>query len=70
MDFTDSPFERMMRQVPRAYRPEISKAPPDSPCCGCSYWQGVACVGICYKDLTQPRKEAGTSDLWKKQTAN
>ncbi|WP_370738184.1 hypothetical protein [Scatolibacter rhodanostii] len=29
--------------------------PPGSPCCGCSYWRGMACVGVCYRDLTRSR---------------
>lgn len=53
MNFTDSPFEKMMRQKPRAMRPApIPKPPPGSPCQGCAYWQGVPCVGVCYRDLT------------------
>lgn len=52
MNFTDSPFERMMKQVPRAPRPAMSKPPAGSACHGCAFWRGVACVGICYRDLT------------------
>jgi len=51
MNFTDSPFEKMMKQVPRAYRPEVRKPPPGSPCRGCTFWRGMACVGTCYRDL-------------------
>jgi len=57
MNFTDSPFERMMRQVPRAYPPEVPKAPPGTICRTCGFWRGVACVGICHREL----KESGTS---------
>ena len=61
MNFTDNPFEKMMKQVPRACRPEAQKAPPGSPCRDCSYWRGMACVGTCYRDLILLGKEAGTS---------
>ena len=60
MNFTDSPFERMMKQVPRAYHPEPSQPPIGSACRGCPFWRGMACVGTCYKDLTLPQKEAIT----------
>lgn len=52
MNFTNSPFEKMMKQVPPAPRPVIRSAPPASPCRGCAYWQGAACVGTCYRALT------------------
>ncbi|MEQ3192831.1 hypothetical protein AAA173_20775 [Enterocloster aldenensis] len=53
MNFTDSPFEKMMKQKPRGGRPEKTpKAKPGSPCYGCSFWRGMACVGTCYRDLT------------------
>ena len=50
--FTDSPYERMMQEVPRPGQPEAVQAPEGSACRGCSYWRGVACVGICYRELT------------------
>lgn len=60
--FTDSPYEKMMMQTPRAHCPDTPKAPPGSPCYRCSYWCGMACVGICYKELTATRKGGrGTS---------
>ena len=64
MNFTDSPFERMMKQRPR-YSPQnkpLPKPPKNSLCRGCAYWRGMACVGTCYRDLIITRKEgAGTS---------
>lgn len=51
MTFTDNPFEKEMQRVPPAPRPVMKKAPPGSPCFGCAYWQGMACVGTCYKKL-------------------
>lgn len=59
--FTDSPFERMMQEIPRAYRPEPYTAPPGSACRECSYWRGMPCVGTCYRELTATQKEAETS---------
>lgn len=52
MKFTNSPFERMMQEVPRATRPVMQKAPVGSICRSCSYWRGTACIGICYRELT------------------
>lgn len=57
MDFTDSPFERMMQEVPPAPRPVQRRPPVGSPCRKCAHWQGVPCVGICYRELML----AGTS---------
>nr|WP_312279395.1 hypothetical protein [Oscillibacter sp.] len=56
MNFTDNPFERMMKQKPRPMRPAPpKKPPPGSPCYGCSYWRGIPCLGICYRELTLSR---------------
>lgn len=53
MNFTDSPFEQMMKQVP-SYRPPAPKKPhPDTLCAACSFWRGQACVGVCYRALKQ-----------------
>ena len=57
MNFTDSPFEKMMQEVPPAPRPVKRKAPIGSPCRVCSHWQGMPCVGMCYRELML----AGTS---------
>jgi hypothetical protein len=51
MRFTNSPFEKMMQQVPRTLRPTPPKPRRGSPCAGCSYWNGAACVGVCYREL-------------------
>lgn len=37
MRFTNSPFEKMMQQVPRTLRPTPPKPRRGSPCAGCSY---------------------------------
>ena len=59
--FTDSPYEKMMQEIPLPLRPgPVEKAPPGSPCRDCGYWRGMPCVGTCFRDLTAPRKEEGT----------
>lgn len=57
MNFTDSPFERMMKEVPRPSRGTVRKPPSGSPCRNCTYWSGMACLGLCYRDLILSRKE-------------
>ena len=51
MNFTDSPFEPMMKQ-PTYYRvPEVALAAPEGTAChGCPYWRGIACIS-CYREL-------------------
>jgi len=44
MNFTSSPFERMMKEKPRPQAPAENRPPR-----GC-YWRGIACVS-CYKEL-------------------
>lgn len=51
MNFTNSPFERMMKQVPRQPRHVPQKPRPGTRCVGCSFWNGAACVGTCYREL-------------------
>ncbi|AYF41831.1 hypothetical protein CN246_09450 [Ethanoligenens harbinense] len=63
MNFTDSPFERMMKQVPRPCRGTVRKPPPGSPCRKCEYWRGAPCVGICYRKLLLARREATSGQL-------
>ena len=59
MNFTDSPYEKMMKQVPRPAHEGTAQKPPRR-CRGCSYWDGRACVGVCYRALIVERK-AGIS---------
>ena len=47
MNFTNSPYERMMKEVPHYEKSAPQKAPEGSPCAGCPYWQGITCV-FCY----------------------
>ena len=49
--FTNSPFERMMQEIPRPSRPAPAKPRRGSRCAGCPYWNGAACVGVCYREL-------------------
>ena len=52
MLFTDSPYEPFMKEIPYRREPEKSEAPKGTPCHECVYWQGVSCLGTCYKKLT------------------
>lgn len=50
MNFTNSPFERMMKEKPRPQPPAVKKPPRGSACFGCAYWRGIACAS-CYQKL-------------------
>ncbi len=53
MRFTDSPYEKMMEQVP-AGRETVSRPParpPGHPCHGCPYGRDAPCIGVCYREL-------------------
>ena len=52
MNFTNSPFERMMKERPRPQAPAVSRPPKCSACRGCAYWRDIRCVS-CYKELLQ-----------------
>jgi len=60
MNFTDSPYEKMMKEKPRPPRRGAAAKPPKgSPCRDCSYWNGTACIGLCYRNLIiLPREPA------------
>jgi hypothetical protein len=61
MNFTDSPYEKMMKQVPRpSQEGAVQKPPRRSSCRECGYWDGRTCVGVCYRELIVERK-VGTS---------
>lgn len=53
MNFTNNPYEKMMKQKPRPLAPSIPKAPKGSRCSGCPYWRGISCVS-CYRELLKP----------------
>ena len=46
MNFTNSPFERMMKEKPRPQAPAENRPPRGSACYGCCYWRGIACVSL------------------------
>ena len=52
MRFTDSPFEKMMKQKPRPQAPAPAKPPRGSRCSGCPHRRGTGCVS-CYLELTR-----------------
>ncbi len=47
--FTDSPYERMMTQVPTEQREVYGPPalPPGHPCHGCPYRRDAPCLGVC-----------------------
>ena len=53
MNFTNSPYEKMMKQKPRPLASSIPKAPKGSRRSGCPYWRGIGCVS-CYRELLNP----------------
>lgn len=58
MRFTDSPYEKLMTQIPRGRG--AADTPPPFPskhlCHGCPYGRDAPCVGICYRTLTRIRR--------------
>ena len=53
MNFTNSPYETMMKSPSHIQPPATPKAPKGSRCDGCPYWRGIACMS-CYRDLLNP----------------
>lgn len=53
MNFTNSPYETMMKRPSHIQPPATPKAPKGSRCDGCPYWRGIACMS-CYWDLLKP----------------
>lgn len=49
MNFTNSPYERMMKEIPHKDISAPQKAPEGTPCAGCPYWREIACV-FCYQE--------------------
>ena len=49
MNFTNSPYERMMKEIPHKETSALQKAPEGTPCAGCPYWQAIGCV-FCYRE--------------------
>lgn len=53
MNFTDSRYEREMKELPRKAEPiPATEAPAGCPCVGCPYWRGIMCV-TCYRELLE-----------------
>ena len=50
MNFTNSPYETMLKRPSHIQPPATPKAPKGSRCDGCPYWRGIACMS-CYRDL-------------------
>ena len=50
MNFTNSPYETMMKRPSHIQPQATPKAPKGSRCDGCPYWRGIACMS-CYRDL-------------------
>ena len=50
MNFTNRPYETMMKRPSHIQPPATPKAPKGSRCDGCPYWRGIACMS-CYRDL-------------------
>lgn len=64
MNFTGSPYEKMMKEKPRPGRPAPPCKPPKgSPCWDCSYWNGSVCVGVCYRDLIFSQRKDTSGQL-------
>lgn len=55
--FTNSPYEEMMRKIPRGMRPLESSLPPEYDCRDCNFGNGVGCVGYCKKQLMGKRRK-------------
>lgn len=53
MNFTNSPYETMMKRPSHIQPPATPKDPKGSRCDGCPYWRGIACMS-CYRDLLKP----------------
>lgn len=64
MNFTNSPYERMMKEIPHKDIPAPQKAPEGTPCAGCPYWREIACV-FCYQERLKSRADVLTFGLKK-----
>ncbi len=50
-NFTDSPFERMMKERPHPCVDVPRRPKPGTLCCRCSFWRGTPCMNVCYRKL-------------------
>ena len=58
MNFTSSPFERMMKEKPRPQAPAENRPPRGSACYACCYWPGLAGGDGLSRELTRKEKTA------------
>lgn len=65
MNFTNSPYERMMKEVPHPEAPAPQKAPEGTPCAGCPYWRGIGCL-FCYREHL--KKQGRCVDIYPEKT--
>lgn len=50
MNFTNSPYEALMKEPSYLnLPPSPAPAPEGTKCHGCPYWKGIACV-FCYRE--------------------
>ena len=50
MNFTNSPYEKMMKEMPKGRKSfPMPEAPSGTHCKGCPYWRGISCV-FCYRE--------------------
>ncbi|MDO5399893.1 MAG: hypothetical protein Q4F17_02790 [Eubacteriales bacterium] len=55
MNFTNSPYEKMMKEQPKGRKnTALPKAPIGTPCKECPYWRGIACI-FCFKEHLKKR---------------
>ena len=54
MNFTNSPYETMMKRPSHIQPPATPKAPKGSRCDGCPYWRGIGCM-FCYREQLTPK---------------
>lgn len=54
--FTDSPYERMMRETPEEQRGNAPPVPASPPCEDCPYQRQAPCMGVCIKKLNHKER--------------
>lgn len=64
MNFTDSPYERLMKELPRpSLKDEVFRPRRPSSCQACSEWDGRVCIGSCGYDPAVSKKAAPSGQL-------
>lgn len=60
MRFTNSPYEEIMKQIPKRQQETPPPVfPPEHPCHECPYCKGGPCLGICYRKLHEALAAVG-----------